>query len=63
MPHALHIMRPLSRSLRHSGVLLVPQLAQTVVPPPPPLQEGEGRRVAAPPPLLPRPRLRALPPS
>jgi hypothetical protein len=36
--------------LRQSGVLLVPQLAQTVVPPTPPLREsGDGRRVTGPP--------------
>lgn len=29
MPHALHITRPVARSLRHSGVLAVAQFAQT----------------------------------
>jgi hypothetical protein len=37
MPQALHMTSPVERSLRHSGVLAVPQLAQ-VVPGRPPEQ-------------------------
>lgn len=48
MPHALHMTRPVLRSLRHSGVLLVAQLAQVT--------PGRAALAGREPPVL-RPRL------
>lgn len=54
MPQALHMTSPVARSLRHSGVLAVPQLPQ-VVPGRP--EQLPPARAAEPVDARPRPRL------